>query len=425
MPNSTVTAQLCRELQLAGVEPMLPANDGGTVMTGVALAVDVQSNTVSDEAVARLKEQSLDALANGLPLSVLIRGLDAQAQASEIYTRLCTVLRCSIEDAGAAPGSVEIVIEASTLAPQCAWQTRRGLLGAGPVYMLAGRSLMQPGIAVDERRDHDIFWSQLWNLRTERMVRAAYAPAIFSCCPLLSAEAATGVLPAGAIQAPAGTAWVPMCLDISHFADGRGVLREQELESALCHCIEVGDNLHDLAAWPTPQMQHDAWLNRRLAVVLTGFGDLVRKRALDPREFSCLAALSEILQWARDILHSQSQLIARRTDSVPAISHCDPSRSMPGGDLRDGWHERWSHAADIAAVRHRNLLVLSPWSVFPTCGPAEFSYADLLPLLGMADACAATAPPDLGHWNIKKFKSFHQRAWAVLQQRDASNQIAD
>jgi len=425
MLNSYVTAQLCRELQLAGVEPMLPVTRGGPVMTGVALAVDAQSIAESDQAAVRLKEQSLDALANGLPLSVLVRGLGAQARANEVYARLCEVLRCVIQDTSAMPAAVEIVIEAGTLAPQCAWQTRRKLLGAGPVYLLAGQSLMQPGDAEGEQRDHDIFWSELWNLRTERMVRAAYAPAIFSRCPLLSAEVATGILPAAAIQAPAGTAWVPMSLDLSRFADNRGVLREQELESALCHCIEAGDNLHDLAAWPTAQMQHDAWMNRRLAVVLTGFGDLARKRDLDPRDFSCLADLSEILQWARDILHAQSQIIARRTDSLPALSHCDPSRAMPGGHVRDGWRERWRRAADIAAVRHRNLLVLSPWSVFPTCGPAEFSYADLLPLLGMADACAATEPPDLGHWNINKFKNFHQRAWAVLQQRDVSNQIAD
>lgn len=425
MLNSSVTAQLCRELQLAGVKPMLPATNGGTVMTGVALVVDAQSIESADQLVDRLKEQSLDALANGLPLSVLVRGLGAQARPNEVYARLCEILRCAVRDTGAMPAAVEIVIEASTLAPQRAWATRRDLLGDGPVYMLAGRALMQPGDAEDERRDHDVFWSQLWNLRLERMVRAAYAPAIFSRCPLLSAEAVTGILPAAAIQVPADTAWVPMSLDISHFANSRGVLREQELESALCHCIEVGDNLHDLAAWPTEQMRHDAWLNRRLAVVLTGFGDLARKRDLDPRDFSCLAELSEILRWARDILHSQSQIIARRTDSLPAIAHCDPSRTMPGGHVRDGWRERWRQAADIAAVRHRNLLVLSPWSVFPTRGPAEFSYADLLPLLGMADACAATESPDLGHWNINKFKSFHQRAWAVLQQRDVSNQIAD
>lgn len=425
MPNNSVTAQLCRELQLAGVEPMLSADNSDAAMTGVALVVDAQAVMNSGQASARFKEQSVDALASGIPLSVSICGLGADAEAGEVYSRLCDVLRSAMQDASATPGSVEIVIEASTLSPQRAWLTRCEMLGQGPVYMLAGRPLMQPGNAVDERRDHEHFWLQMWNLRMGSMVRAAYAPAIFSRCPLLSAEVATGVLPAAAIQAPAGTAWVPMRVDLSRFADDRGALRESALERALCRCIEIGDDLHDLAAWPTAQMRHDAWLNRRLAVVLTGFGDLALKRNLDPREFSCLASLSEILHWAQDILQSQSQIVARRTSSLPALSHCDPSRSLPGGHVRDGWHKRWRHAVEVAAVRHRNVLVLSPWSVFPAGGPAEFSYADLLPLLGIADACAATEPPDLTHWNINKFKSFHQRAWAVLQQRDTSHQIAE
>jgi hypothetical protein len=424
MSNSSVAAQLCRELQLAGVEPMLSADNAGAAMTGVALIADAQAIKNSSQASARFREQSFDVLANGMPLSVSIRGLGTDAEASETYSRLCDVLRSVMQDASVTPGSVEIVIEAGTLSPHCAWLTRREMLGDGPVYMLAGRPLMQPGDAVDERRDHEIFWSQMWNLRMDSMVRAAYAPAIFSRCPLLSAEVATGVLPAAAIQAPAGTAWVPMRVDLSQFVDDRGVLRESALERALCRCIEIGDDLHDLATWPTAQMRHDAWLNRRLAVVLTGFGDLALKRNLDPRQFSCLASLSEILHWAQDILQSQSQIIARRTGSLPALSHCDPSRTLPGGHVRDGWHKRWRHAVEVAAVRHRNVLVLSPWSVFPAGGPAEFSYADLLPLLGIADACAATEPPDLAHWNISKFKSFHQRAWAVLQQRDASHQIA-
>ena len=49
---------------------------------------------------------------------------------------------------------------------------------------------------------------------------------------------------------------------------------------------------------------------------------------------------------------------------------------------------------------------------------------DLLPVLGIANACAFSAAPDLSHWTVDEFKRFHQRAWAVLQQRDAAHQIA-
>jgi hypothetical protein len=216
-----------------------------------------------------------------------------------------------------------------------------------------------------------------------------------------------------------------MQLNISRFADQRGRLRESALEQALCRAVEIGDELHGLATWPTAQMRHDAWLNRRLAILLTGFGDLVQRCGLDPRRFSTLEHLCELLHWARDIVHTQSRRIASQEGCLPALEQSDPSRMLPGGRIRNGWRRRWRDAVELVSIRHRNQLVLSPWSVFPDGEPADYHYADLLPLIACGNACAFAGRPDLSHWNINEFKNFHQRAWAVLQQKDAAHQIAE
>ncbi len=335
-----------------------------------------------------------------------------------MFASLCDALRAAMDRAAAKPGDIEIVLEATSLTPQGAWLNRRNRLGDGPLYLLPG----DPALLHNR---HEQFWLQLWHLRRTTTMRIAYAPVVVSPCRLLSAEVAPGVLPGIGLQIPPGSAWLPLRLDISRFANRKGVLHEEQLEQALCRSVELGDELHQLVAWPTAQARHDAWLNRRLAIMATGFGDLVQRRGLDPGCFKALQSLCDILHGINSILHRQSRQMALCNDHLPILSQNDPSRAMPSGVVRNTWHERWSKAIESAATGHRNLLVLPLWSIFPRSGPADFRYSDLVPVLGAADACAFPAPPDLSHWSVSQFKSFHQRAWAVLQQRDAAHQIAE
>jgi hypothetical protein len=108
---------------------------------------------------------------------------------------------------------------------------------------------------------------------------------------------------------------------------------------------------------------------------------------------------------------------------VPALDQADPGRLLPGGRIGDGWAWRWRQALEAAAVRNRNILALSPWSIFPP-GAADYRYANLLPLLRHADVCRFDQPCDISHWNLRDFKNFHQQAAAVLHQRGAAHQIA-
>ena len=167
------------------------------------------------------------------------------------------------------------------------------------------------------------------------------------------------------------------------------------------------------------------WLNRRLAIAVDGIGDLVVAAGLDPSAFSTLEFLDGVMREVQMVVRDQSRILAHQTAHAPALERTDPCRFLPSGAVRDAWHQRWTEMLATAGVRHRNLLVISPWAVFPTGERADFRYADLLPVLRYADACMLSGAPDLGRWTVNQFREFHCRANAALQQRESRHQIAE
>lgn len=419
------TGQLCRELELAGVELLSTLDSNGALASGVTLQANARETLASEGAAAQFRQQAFDILARGMRLSVSVCEVGEGTDANAAFSSVCDLLSSAMYDAAVPSDCVEMVIDADVMAPQIAWRLRCQRLGDGPLHLLPGRSAMQPCRSHRDAGPQALFWPQLWRAHATGNVQVALAPAVYSPCSLLSAETATGVLPGAAVQVPAGTAWLPMRIDLSRFADSGGCLQENAIERALCRSVEIGELLHDAVHWPTARMRHDAWLNRRLAIIVTGFGDLVRRRGQDPADFASLAELSQFLRWAQAMLLRQSRAVAQGIGNLPALELTDPSLTLPNGQQRNSWRARWHEASQLAAIRHRNLLVLSPWSVFPANEPADWRYADLLPLLGFADACAFPRRPALSHWNVNQFKGFHQRAWAVLQHREVSRQIAE
>lgn len=422
--DSGRVGQLCRELLHAGVEPLHRVRRDGFLAADVGLAVDALAVSESAAAALRLREQLADILISGSPLLVSMSQLDRGDRSCTMFASVCDSIRHAARDAGVSAAAIGIGVDASDLSPQMAWSLRCEALGEGPLFLLPARTLMCPDKMPPEQARHDRFWLQMWHLRRVSMLRAAYAHTTTSQCPLLSDETAGNVLPTTAIQAPAGSAWLSLQLDISRFADGSGTMHDDALEYALCRAVEAGEELHELMAWPNAQMRHDAWLNRRLAIIVSGCGDLLRLRGFDPGDFAALQDLSATMLRVRDVLLQQSRRIAARSDVLPALRQADPSHALPVGPLRNNWRKRWRLAMQQAPIRHRNLLALSPWCVFPSAGPADIRFANLLPLLSYADACAFPRPPDLSHWSVGQLKSFHQRAWAVLQQRGSGRQIA-
>jgi hypothetical protein len=88
------------------------------------------------------------------------------------------------------------------------------------------------------------------------------------------------------------------------------------------------------------------------------------------------------------------------------------------------WQRRWREAVAKWAVRHRNLLVMSPYSVLPSGDHDVKDFIDLLPALHHADAFAFSDPVSHGCRDADEYAAFHRRAFAVMERRNAASLVA-
>ena len=321
--------------------------------------------------------------------------------------------------AGSIPGSSQTRIQPVRLDALSRRLQAAGVDPVPPGTPLSTRALLIGGPS-DEPD-----WASLHARRDDDSVTLAFADYVIPQCPLLSAERATAVATPLGLHVPAGSAWVCMRVDLPRFSKSGGWLDEDALRLSLQVCVDVGDAMHDVTQWPSAEERHDAWLNRRLAIFITGIGDLVAAAGEYPWCHENLRRLNQLLLDARRTLRSRSHTLANESDRLPAITLSDPSHRLPAGSVRDDWRRRWQQTVRVSLVRHRNLLVLSPWSLFPTDGPADLRYAEFLPLLRHADAVAFNKTVSTSHWKLNEFKRFCQRTQAVLQQRTATSLIAE
>lgn len=392
---------------------------------GVAIRLDAAETIASGAAVQRAQEQVFDLLNRRLPVAVTIAGLETAEHAEELFNKACELLAVAASKAEAPGSLVSVAISAAALSPQMLWSRRCDLLGEGPVYLLVDGQLTRPSKASAERRHQDQFWAQCWQLRSNTLVRTALASVVSSPCPLFALEHAAAILPPHGLQVPPGTAWATMRLILTDYINKHGDIDASALRESIRRCVAYGEQVHDHAEWPTAAMRHDSWSNRRLAISVDGIGDLARARGIDPRSFAALQSLGEVLGDFRDVANEHSRELATENDHAPSLRIAESDRQASTIVELAGWQARWQAALKLAATRHRNLLALSPWSVFPSGESADSRYSDLLPLLAHADVCAFPAPPCTKSWNINEFKHFHRRAWAILEQKDAQQMIAE
>lgn len=397
-------------MALAGDNTLFPDNVAFT--PGVSVVVDASSIVESAAAASCFRRQIFDLAASGLQLSVTIDSSSPDLLHEAEFEFVFSLSAEAMQDAGSSTRHLSVVTDAATVAPEKAWQLRCDCLKKGPLFVRVVRPATSDGV-----------WGQLWNLRSTAGVRVLCTPFVQSPCRLLPAEAAVCLVPGAFVQGPAGSAWVAVAIDLLALAAPDGSMDLRELDAAVCKAVSDGEDLHSETRWPTARLRHDAWLNRRLAIDVRGIGDLVDRRGLDPERFASLDEMARLVRRIRATAIAESRNIATHAGHVPAIEQADLANSLPGGRLREGWSKRWRVAVESTAVRHRNLLALSPWSLFPH-GDADPRYVNLLPLLRFADTCSVSAQPELGHWKLNEFRGFYQQAAAVLQQRGVMHQIA-
>lgn len=264
------------------------------------------------------------------------------------------------------------------------------------------------------------FWEHLWETRALAPAKIVVPTVVSSPCPLLAEERAYTILSSSGIQVPLNTAWIPMPVDVSKFVSGDRDIRLDALEATLVACVDRGDTQHDLCHWASAKIRADSRANRRLAVLIRGWGDLVRSWGTDPMDFRTLTELEDLAAFIAGALHARSRRLAVDKGHCPAIDLAGARISASGAEMQ----LRWQRAIADTGVRHRNLIAMSAWDVFPRGRPADPRYLDLLPLLRRADCVSFRRDVDIEHWNIGEFRRFYERVSAVLQCSVDKGQIA-
>jgi hypothetical protein len=410
-PNA---ASLIGKLQAAGLQPEIPDHRDRQSGSGVSMLLSVQELLGSQHELERLAGAIRHYLLADLAVTMTLRDLGEPGESTQALEAFCLQLHHNgvprSRNLGVCLGTAALPLRAFSLITRC-W------LGDGPRYALLGAPQMQ-------QFDTDT-WEYLWRFRAGRWaVFPAYAETVATPCPLLADEAASAILPTFGLQASADTAWLPMRLHLPRFADQMGIVCLDALNRASLTGVSTGERLLDLLQWPTEAMSRDSRSNRRIAINVTGFGELVRLQNKAPSDFYALQSLLQIAQHIRDTLWKCSAHIASRSELLPAIAKHEPSFAASDEHHSRNWANRWQAAIERSAVRHRNLLVMSPYSVLPTDDAGCAAYADLLPVIGFADAHSFAAAPPLKNWKIKEFCHFHRRARAVMQHRNAVSLVA-
>lgn len=265
-----------------------------------------------------------------------------------------------------------------------------------------------------------LVWRRLWEIRDLAPITAVLPAVVTSPCALLPDEVADATLVASLTQVPAGSAWALVELDLLNYARADGTLRTELLDAALRNCVAEGERRHDETRWTDHRQNLDSWLNRRLSVFVRGWGDLALRRCTDPGSLDALRDLENLAQHVAAVLESASRALAEANGYCPAVD-------VAGARVLQHGHEmnvRWRRAVTDNALRHRNLLTLSPWDVFPRSGRADFHYMNLLPVVRHAHSVSMRRDADISFWSARDFKAFHERVSALLRSSSETPLIA-
>lgn len=417
--------ELVAQLRAARIRPRLLETGNGPTAGGVALRMPVQKALQSPMAGEYLMRRVIMLVHERVPLTLALCELGNADAAIRALEDFCHTLRAALLAEGLSCSGLGLSVQSHVLPLQAYLLVCTAILGRGPRYVVFDSLQMRHHDNDLVQAEADSNWSFLWSRRAASpAVIPAYAAGVTTRCPLLGDEAATAVLPDGGLQAPAESAWLPMQLHLPDFSDGRGRLHWDALCFALETAVDAGDGVLEHLHWPLPQQRSDAWQNRRLAISVGGVGDLVAERGADPGDLRCLQWIDKTVARIHALLWNRSKSLAQRTEPLPALLSNCPAVRWDCDIKRSDWDSRWRRAVANSAVRHRNMLVLSPYAVLPERPDASGNFVDLLPVLHHADAFSFGNPRVGAFRSCAEFANFHRRAWAVMQRRNAASLVA-
>lgn len=403
----------------AGDAFSLPAP--GQAPHGAAEVVAVQAALERGKRSARILERLCRVAAAG-PLCLHPRDLPAGRRGVAAWSRFTELLHTALLRRQVRPRRLATCIHSHHV------PLRRFNAVTDDAFGRGERFVFLDGLQMQSHRNERVArttadnWAYLWHGRQAPL--PVYGGLVKSACPLLADEVAITVAPGPGLLSPHRSAWLPVAVDISLLADGQGWVDENRLGLLLGDALTRADDLFDECTWAGRRQQIDARLNRRIAMQVTGLGDLVRKTGANPAELDCLQSILRIVGIVRQALDDTSAALANQRGEVPSLSRACPPMHWLAGDHGRAWRSRFDAARRAAAVRHRNLLALSPYSVLPREDHIDPGYIDLLPAIGLADAWTFSGAPRFAGWNVTQFQHFHRRARAVIQASHGAARIA-
>jgi hypothetical protein len=370
--------------------------------------------------------QRLARMANdNVPLCLSPVDFGAEPDAIDAWRDFCDAVAAALSLGRPGSTGPGLCIQSHQLPLEAYCLVADAVLGQGPRYVFLDSLQMGAHCnrIVEERSASN--WTFLWrHRRHDRPVMPVYGGIVRSACPLLSDEVALSVLPEGGLQVPDNSAWLTIRLPLPRFADASGRMDEAQLSEALRQAIRVADVQHERQPWQSARQRVDAKNNRRMAFFVTGIGDLVVNSGRDPRDLATLRWLCGIMRKIRHELCETSGRMAQQYGALPALNHAHPGKNLPDGPQGAAWRRHFERAARKAAVRHRNLLAISPYGVLPSTEPYENAFTDLLPIIAFADAWGFANPPAFAGWNVTQYQHFHRRARAIIQGSQAASFVA-
>jgi len=413
------------EIARLGFDPPRRSGRERRIICGTSFRVSV-SNVLADGCIAGDLFDKLSGLfGNQVPTCLVPDDFPAGTSAIDSWRFFCELIQAQYSEQTRRASRLGFCMHSHRMPLDAFCLIADSLLGFGPRYVyLDSLQMAERGDSrVAERAASN--WRFLWRHRGhQRPVQPVYGGLVRSTCRLLADEVAGAVIPTRSLLVPAGSAWLPIGMPVTRFCCRAGTPDWRRLGSALHQLVDLTDQLISKLDWHDPQQHADAAINRRVAVCVTGLGDLLLRRGLSPKALESLSWLTNLVQRIQTELAAQSSKRAAQSEMLPALKQSNPVHGWNAGQDRDRWHQQWESAVSEAAVRHRNLLVMSPSSVLPKHHHNCTEFGDLLPVLGFADAWSFDCDAQTQGFNMTQFRDFHRRARATIQSAQRASFVA-
>lgn len=211
------------------------------------------------------------------------------------------------------------------------------------------------------------------------------------------------------------TAWIAFEIDLARLGLSASQADLAAMRRLLRAGLRLADNLMEQVEWPSPELAQDALVNRRLALHVTGFGDVIDRLGMDPAAFPTVREAVRWMQLLRRLMLRESNRLARCRGAYPGLEVRDVESTLSRSYGRD-------YARRVlrqTGLRHRHLLVLSPFDIFPRGSPRHppGAYLHLLPVLSSADTVAMYGDRLRQSLPLAAYRRLLQMTWAIARNR--------